>query len=154
MNGQTVFQSSPAAAQPQPRPMPPAAPLASPPPPPPAASPAPTFVKSQAQLMEESSTPTSTEGGAAITTAIATADAGRQTASVAANPKKLGVKYRECWKNHAVNIGRHTFDGCGELIPSKEEGSLKALTCRACGCHRNFHKREVEGSDLATAACR
>ncbi|MCO5587230.1 hypothetical protein L7F22_041177 [Adiantum nelumboides] len=157
MNGQTVFQSSPAAAQPPPRPVPPATPdPASPLPSPPAASLAPTSGKSQAQLMEDSSTPTYTEGapsGAAGSAAIATADIlGGQTPSVAANRKKLVVKYRECLKNHAANIGRHALDGCGEFMPSGEEGSLEALKCGACGCHRNFHRREVEGSDLAAAA--
>lgn len=58
---------------------------------------------------------------------------------------KKGVKYRECLKNHAASIGGHALDGCGEFMPSGEEGSLEALKCAACNCHRNFHRREVEG---------
>ncbi|KAJ7537356.1 hypothetical protein O6H91_11G003200 [Diphasiastrum complanatum] len=55
------------------------------------------------------------------------------------------IKYRECQKNHAANIGAHALDGCGEFMPSGEEGALEALKCAACNCHRNFHRREVEG---------
>eukprot|EP00249_Psilotum_nudum_P020115 c27573_g1_i1 orf=288-1055(+) len=55
------------------------------------------------------------------------------------------VRYRECRRNHAVNIGGHTLDGCCEFMPSGEEGTVEALKCAACCCHRNFHRREVEG---------
>ncbi|PIN07098.1 hypothetical protein CDL12_20341 [Handroanthus impetiginosus] len=55
------------------------------------------------------------------------------------------VKYRECLKNHAANMGGHVVDGCGEFMPSGEEGTVEALKCAACDCHRNFHRREVEG---------
>lgn len=55
------------------------------------------------------------------------------------------VKYRECQKNHAANLGGHATDGCGEFMPSGEEGTLEAFRCAACDCHRNFHRREVEG---------
>ena len=48
------------------------------------------------------------------------------------------VRYRECLKNHAAAIGGNATDGCGEFMPSGEEGSLEALKCSACGCHRNF----------------
>ncbi|BBN19141.1 protein MpHD13 [Marchantia polymorpha subsp. ruderalis] len=58
--------------------------------------------------------------------------------------KKI-IKYRECLKNHAASIGGHAIDGCGEFMPSGEEGTLDALKCAACECHRNFHRREVEG---------
>ncbi|KAL2609057.1 hypothetical protein R1flu_027630 [Riccia fluitans] len=58
--------------------------------------------------------------------------------------KKI-IKYRECLKNHAASIGGHAIDGCGEFMPSGEEGTLDALKCAACDCHRNFHRREVEG---------
>ncbi|CAL9091651.1 unnamed protein product [Musa acuminata var. zebrina] len=54
-------------------------------------------------------------------------------------------KYRECLKNHAVGIGGHAVDGCGEFMAAGEEGTLDALRCAACGCHRNFHRREEEG---------
>ncbi|MCO5602835.1 hypothetical protein L7F22_056974 [Adiantum nelumboides] len=104
--------------------------------------------------MEESLKQTSTKGGAAKIVTIATTDKGGQTASVATNYKKLGVKHRECLKNLGANICRHAFDGCGEFMPNREEGRLEALKCGACGCHLNFHRREVEVSDLTAAAWR
>eukprot|EP00249_Psilotum_nudum_P010922 c22848_g1_i2 orf=883-1647(+) len=58
---------------------------------------------------------------------------------------KKDVRYRECRKNHAASMGGHALDGCGEFMPSGDEGSLEALKCAACSCHRNFHRREVEG---------
>ncbi|KAE7999939.1 hypothetical protein FH972_004317 [Carpinus fangiana] len=60
----------------------------------------------------------------------------------AAAPK---VRYRECLKNHAASMGGHVVDGCGEFMSSGEEGTLEALKCAACECHRNFHRKEVEG---------
>ncbi|CAK9312278.1 unnamed protein product [Citrullus colocynthis] len=54
------------------------------------------------------------------------------------------VRYGECQKNHAANIGGYAVDGCREFLATGEEGSNGALTCAACGCHRNFHRREVE----------
>ncbi|XP_042006591.1 zinc-finger homeodomain protein 5-like isoform X2 [Salvia splendens] len=57
-----------------------------------------------------------------------------------ANPR---VSYRECLKNHAVNIGGNVTDGCGEFMPGGDEGSLEALNCAACSCHRNFHRKEL-----------
>ncbi|CAM0874913.1 unnamed protein product [Alopecurus aequalis] len=61
------------------------------------------------------------------------------------------VKYRECLKNHAASIGGNATDGCGEFMPSGEEGSLEALKCSACGCHRNFHRKELD--DLEGDSC-
>lgn len=58
---------------------------------------------------------------------------------------KKPLKYRECLKNHAANLGGHATDGCGEFMPSGEDGTLEALRCAACDCHRNFHRREIEG---------
>lgn len=55
------------------------------------------------------------------------------------------VRYRECLKNHAASSGGNVFDGCGEFMPSGEEGSLEALKCAACQCHRNFHRKEIDG---------
>lgn len=52
------------------------------------------------------------------------------------------VRYRECMKNHAASIGGHAIDGCGEFMSG---GDDDALRCAACDCHRNFHRREVEG---------
>ncbi|XP_074590374.1 zinc-finger homeodomain protein 1-like [Curcuma longa] len=54
-----------------------------------------------------------------------------------------GGRYRECLKNHAVGIGGHAVDGCGEFLAAGEEGTLDALRCAACNCHRNFHRRET-----------
>ncbi|CAH8320448.1 unnamed protein product [Eruca vesicaria subsp. sativa] len=47
-------------------------------------------------------------------------------------------RFRECLKNQAVNIGGHAVDGCGEFLPA----GIEALNCAACGCHRNFHRKE------------
>ncbi|KAF8081986.1 hypothetical protein N665_0854s0023, partial [Sinapis alba] len=52
-------------------------------------------------------------------------------------------RFRECLKNQAVNIGGHAVDGCGEFLPAGIEGTIDALKCAACGCHRNFHRKEL-----------
>ncbi|XP_020216790.1 zinc-finger homeodomain protein 1 [Cajanus cajan] len=52
------------------------------------------------------------------------------------------ARYRECLKNHAVGIGGHALDGCGEFMAAGTEGTLDALKCAACNCHRNFHRKE------------
>lgn len=54
------------------------------------------------------------------------------------------VRYAECQKNHAANVGGYAVDGCREFMASGEEGTTGALICAACGCHRNFHRRELE----------
>ncbi|CDP02231.1 unnamed protein product [Coffea canephora] len=54
------------------------------------------------------------------------------------------VRYGECQKNHAAGVGGYAVDGCREFMASGEEGTNAALSCAACGCHRNFHRREVE----------
>uniref|UniRef100_A0A0D9XXS9 ZF-HD dimerization-type domain-containing protein n=1 Tax=Leersia perrieri TaxID=77586 RepID=A0A0D9XXS9_9ORYZ len=54
------------------------------------------------------------------------------------------ARYRECLKNHAAAIGGSATDGCGEFMPAGEDGSLDALRCSACGCHRNFHRKEPQ----------
>ncbi|CAI0388504.1 unnamed protein product [Linum tenue] len=55
------------------------------------------------------------------------------------------VRYGECQKNHAASVGGYAVDGCREFMASNgEEGTTAALTCAACGCHRNFHRREVD----------
>ncbi|KAK3030854.1 hypothetical protein RJ639_035783 [Escallonia herrerae] len=54
------------------------------------------------------------------------------------------VRYGECLKNHAASMGGYAVDGCREFLASGEEGTDEAVTCAACGCHRNFHRRVVE----------
>ncbi|CAI9757845.1 unnamed protein product [Fraxinus pennsylvanica] len=49
------------------------------------------------------------------------------------------IRNRECLKNHAAKIGGHVVDGCGEFMPSGDEGTPEFLTCAACDCHRSFH---------------
>ncbi|CAE6064021.1 unnamed protein product [Arabidopsis arenosa] len=61
--------------------------------------------------------------------------------------KPVVIKYKECLKNHAATMGGNAIDGCGEFMPSGEDGSIEALTCSACNCHRNFHRREIEGEE-------
>ncbi|XP_061336800.1 zinc-finger homeodomain protein 2-like [Gastrolobium bilobum] len=53
-------------------------------------------------------------------------------------------RYWECLKNHAVGIGGHALDGCGEFMAAGADGTLDALRCVACNCHRNFHRKETE----------
>ncbi|CAA7401908.1 unnamed protein product [Spirodela intermedia] len=55
--------------------------------------------------------------------------------------------YRECMKNHAAAMGGHALDGCGEFMPSPVStlSDPSSLTCAACGCHRNFHRRLLSG---------
>ncbi|KAI3821038.1 hypothetical protein L1987_08594 [Smallanthus sonchifolius] len=55
-------------------------------------------------------------------------------------------RYRECLKNHAANMGGNITDGCGEFMPSGDDGTLEALKCAACNCHRNFHRIEYPTS--------
>ncbi|XP_022740338.1 zinc-finger homeodomain protein 9-like [Durio zibethinus] len=56
------------------------------------------------------------------------------------------ITYKECLKNHAATLGGHALDGCGEFMPSPTATSTDptSLKCAACGCHRNFHRREPE----------
>ncbi|KAK8608578.1 hypothetical protein V6N13_023998 [Hibiscus sabdariffa] len=68
-------------------------------------------------------------------------------------PYKKPVRYRECLKNHAAAMGGNATDGCGEFMPSGEEGTIEALTCSACNCHRNFHRKEVEGEPPSSYDC-
>ncbi|KAL3625573.1 hypothetical protein CASFOL_031027 [Castilleja foliolosa] len=55
------------------------------------------------------------------------------------------VRYKECLKNHAASMGGHVVDGCGEFMPGGDDGTLEALKCAACDCHRNFHRKEGDG---------
>lgn len=58
------------------------------------------------------------------------------------------IRYKECRKNHAANIGGYAVDGCREFMAAGEEGTGDALKCAACGCHRSFHKKEIENDDI------
>lgn len=62
---------------------------------------------------------------------------------------RIKSRYRECMKNHALGIGGHAVDGCGEFIAAGPDGTLDALKCAACNCHRNFHRKEPEQPSLA-----
>lgn len=61
---------------------------------------------------------------------------------------RVVVRYRECQKNHAATMGGNARDGCGEFMASGEEGTLEALKCSACNCHRNFHRKETYGDQM------
>lgn len=56
------------------------------------------------------------------------------------------VSYKECLKNHAASIGGHALDGCCEFMPgpTANPSNPTSLTCAACGCHRNFHRRDPD----------
>ncbi|KAJ8774944.1 hypothetical protein K2173_019948 [Erythroxylum novogranatense] len=58
------------------------------------------------------------------------------------------ICYKECLKNHAASLGGHALDGCGEFMPSPTATHTDptSLKCAACGCHRNFHRRDPEDS--------
>lgn len=64
-----------------------------------------------------------------------------RASSISIGPR---VRYGECQKNHAANIGGYAVDGCREFMASGEEGTTAAVVCAACGCHRSFHRREVD----------
>ncbi|XP_068641786.1 zinc-finger homeodomain protein 10-like [Aristolochia californica] len=59
--------------------------------------------------------------------------------------------YRECLKNHAASLGGHALDGCGEFMPSplSSPSDPTSLKCAACGCHRNFHRRDDDAGNSA-----
>lgn len=69
----------------------------------------------------------------------------RQLSTSSASERNITpVRYKECLKNHAANLGGYVLDGCGEFMPSGEEETLEYLKCAACDCHRNFHRKETE----------
>ncbi|KAE9607368.1 putative transcription factor ZF-HD family [Lupinus albus] len=68
------------------------------------------------------------------------------TSAIVPPPSSTVVSYKECLKNHAASIGGHAIDGCGEFMASST-GILtdpRSLVCAACGCHRNFHRRDPQ----------
>ncbi|KAK9064793.1 hypothetical protein SSX86_016175 [Deinandra increscens subsp. villosa] len=68
------------------------------------------------------------------------------------NTMGVHVRYGECQRNHAANVGGYAVDGCREFMAQREEeeGTEASLTCAACGCHRNFHRRVVENDQEGT----
>ncbi|XP_009804697.1 zinc-finger homeodomain protein 6 [Nicotiana sylvestris] len=74
----------------------------------------------------------------------------RQQSTTSASDRNSSIRYKECLKNHAASMGGHVLDGCGEFMPSGEEGTPEYLKCAACDCHRNFHRKETE-DELQTA---
>ncbi|KAK7252916.1 hypothetical protein RIF29_37198 [Crotalaria pallida] len=71
-----------------------------------------------------------------------------QTQTTTATATTSTIRYRECLRNHAASMGSHVVDGCGEFMPSGEDGTPESLRCAACDCHRNFHRKETEGELL------
>ncbi|MFS8031952.1 putative transcription factor ZF-HD family [Helianthus anomalus] len=69
------------------------------------------------------------------------------------NSGRVHVRYGECQRNHAANVGGYAVDGCREFmaVNEAEEGTEASLTCAACGCHRNFHRRVVETEEAAAS---
>eukprot|EP00250_Pteridium_aquilinum_P014051 c21748_g2_i2 orf=646-1770(+) len=132
---------------------PPRAPLAAPPPPPP--PPVPAAPQPGAEELSHTRLASLAPGPGSPALAPVVSEpmiptAGPTTGGLPPSfASKKPVKYRECLKNHAASIGTHALDGCGEFMPSGEEGSLEALKCAACRCHRNFHRKEVEGEVLS-----
>ncbi|KAF5790054.1 putative transcription factor ZF-HD family [Helianthus annuus] len=51
-------------------------------------------------------------------------------------------RFCECMKNQAAKDNVTAVDGCLEFMPSGDAGTMEALICAACSCHRNFHRRE------------
>uniref|UniRef100_A0A368UJC4 ZF-HD dimerization-type domain-containing protein n=1 Tax=Glycine max TaxID=3847 RepID=A0A368UJC4_SOYBN len=74
----------------------------------------------------------------------------RHPITTVAPPPSMVVSYKECLKNHAASIGGHALDGCGEFMPSSSTvpSDPRSLKCAACGCHRNFHRREPQENNL------
>ncbi|XP_057492178.1 zinc-finger homeodomain protein 10-like [Actinidia eriantha] len=70
------------------------------------------------------------------------------------NPPPAVVTYKECLKNHAASMGGHAVDGCGEFMPSPaaNQADPTSLKCAACGCHRNFHRRDPDDPPPLTPA--
>ncbi|KAK1432276.1 hypothetical protein QVD17_09171 [Tagetes erecta] len=61
------------------------------------------------------------------------------------NIANIVFRYRECTKNKATAVDLKALDGCLEFMPGGEPGTLEALSCAACTCHRNFHRKEPQG---------
>ncbi|KAL8035562.1 hypothetical protein ABFX02_12G105100 [Erythranthe guttata] len=71
-------------------------------------------------------------------------------------PPAAAAVYKECMKNHAAGLGGHAVDGCCEYMPHTTSSATSItdptlLKCAACGCHRNFHRRQPDFSTAAAA---
>ncbi|KAL2939485.1 Zinc-finger homeodomain protein 4 [Bienertia sinuspersici] len=44
-------------------------------------------------------------------------------------------------------MGGNARDGCGEFMPSTGGGQGSSLICSVCNCHRNFHRKEIQGQN-------
>ncbi|CAI9281686.1 unnamed protein product [Lactuca saligna] len=98
--------------------------------------------ESSSEIMDHGSDPDRFDGSGASATPI----------SVGSRLlKSPPPRYRECLKNYAANIGGSITDGCGEFMPSGDDGTLEALKCAACNCHRNFHRKETTTAAAVTA---
>ncbi|KAJ8770725.1 hypothetical protein K2173_021372 [Erythroxylum novogranatense] len=89
------------------------------------------------------------ESATTVTTSAINADPTPSRSISRSPPPTLttpAISYRECLKNHAATMGGHVVDGCGEFMASGEEGKPESLRCAACGCHRNFHRKEIDGA--------
>ncbi|KAL8240719.1 hypothetical protein R6Q59_014074 [Mikania micrantha] len=64
------------------------------------------------------------------------------------NDVRLSVRYGECQRNLALEVGGYALDGCREFMASTADGTDGALICAACSCHRSFHRRIVESEAL------
>ncbi|MFS7956039.1 putative transcription factor ZF-HD family [Helianthus anomalus] len=64
------------------------------------------------------------------------------------NDVRIHVRYEECQRNLALEVGGYALDGCREFMASTAEGTEGALICAACSCHRSFHRRVVESEDV------
>ncbi|KAJ8441342.1 hypothetical protein Cgig2_024854 [Carnegiea gigantea] len=62
------------------------------------------------------------------------------------SPTAAAVSYKECLRNHAASSGGHALDGCCEFMPGPTFNPTipTSLKCAACGCHRNFHRRDPD----------
>ena len=68
------------------------------------------------------------------------------------NESNSDVEYGECCNNILMK-SYPDKDGCLEFMSLEAEGeaagSRVALTCAACGCHQNFHKRREEKREIS-----
>lgn len=54
------------------------------------------------------------------------------------------VRFLECQKNQAIETGEHVLDGCQEFLMYRDAKGVATLICAACGCQREFHRKDVK----------